>query len=103
MPAFPRPVVNLDAMVSDLQRIRAGRGSPYPFYGALLFTRAPGADANLRGFVASQKDELNALTGRRCKLFYLRDDWGGVHAEQVYRVADALGVSAGALPCLAFF
>jgi hypothetical protein len=90
----------LDALGRDLRR--AQEQDDFPFYGVLLYTRAPGADSNLRGLVNAYKEELDALTGANCLLYFIQNG-GEVDIAQVYRVAEALGVSATALPCATFF
>ena len=108
--AMMQPVSGLSEFVAALAQIHHGERSPYPFYCALLYTVAEGVDADLARFVDENWAELDAMTGDHCLVFVIGDtrDEPAVgdrpfSAKEVYRVADELGVRAGALPCAAFF
>jgi len=110
MAAMMEPVSGLSAFLSVLAELRLGERAPYPFYCALLYTIAEGLDAELARYVDANWEELDAMTDDRCLVFVV----GDVHMEaaaghkpfstqEVYRIADHLGVRASALPCAAFF
>jgi hypothetical protein len=108
--AMMEPVSGLSEFLTVVTELRFGQRSPYPFYCALLYTVAEGADAALARYIEENWDELDAMTGDRCLVFTV----GDAHPEpaaghrpfspqEIYRIADHLGVRASALPCAAFF
>lgn len=108
--AMMEPVSGLSEFLTVVAELRFGQRSLYPFYCALLYTVAEGADADLARYIEENWDELDAMTGDRCLVFTV----GDVHPEpaagyrafspqEIYRLADHLGVRATALPCAAFF
>lgn len=107
---FEEPLGSLEAFLAALEDIEAGQKPAYPFYCALIYTAAGGADARISDYLAASWEELDGLTGDKCLVFLIADraprpivrDRPFTPAE-VYRVADELGVRASALPCAAFF
>jgi hypothetical protein len=104
------PIRGLSEFLAVLHRLESGELSPFPFYCALLYTVAGGVDAELARFVDTNWDELDGMTGDNCLVFVLgdaRDEAAAGHrpftVQEVYRVAEELGVKPRALPCAAFF
>jgi hypothetical protein len=104
------PIRGLSEFLAVLERLESGELSPYPFYCALLYTVAAGMDAELAQFVDANWDELDGMTADNCLVFVVGDKRTEAAAghraftvQEVYRIAEELGVKPRALPCAAFF
>jgi hypothetical protein len=108
--AMMEPLSGLSQFVSVLTELRLGERSPFPFYCALLYTVAEGLDTDLARYVDSNWEEMDAMTAETCLVFVVGDrqtEAAAGHkpfsAQEVYGIADHLGVRPTALPCAAFF
>jgi hypothetical protein len=110
MAMMEEPLSGLSQFLSVLTELRLGERSPFPFYCGLLYTVADGLDTDLARYVDANWEEMDAMTGDRCLVFVVGDrNWETAAGhkpfspQEVYRIADHLGVRPTALPCAAFF
>jgi hypothetical protein len=108
--AMMEPLSGLSQFLSVLTELRLGERSPFPFYCCLLYTVADGLDTDLARYVDANWEEMDAMTGDSCLVFVVGDRKTEAAAghkpfspQEVYRIADHLGVRPTALPCAAFF